>query len=194
MDINLTQLAQLIAIAEQANIEELEISEGSHSIRITCRSPNAGLGGQAHRLHKTTSLSHPDLQGNGTPLTSPVLFSKSVKPATQLPANPATASTLPSPAKSAETQLNQATQATQVTQATKTVTSPMVGTFYRKSSPDAPVFIEVGQSVVVGDTLCIIEAMKIMHEVKAEQAGVVQAILLNDGDMVEYDQPILTIE
>ena len=76
---------------------------------------------------------------------------------------------------------------------TQTIVSPMVGTFYRKSSPESPAFVEVGQSVAIGDTLCIVEAMKIMHEVKAEQTGTIQAILVNEGDMVEYAQPLFSI-
>lgn len=77
---------------------------------------------------------------------------------------------------------------------THTITSPMLGTFYRKSTPDSPNFVEIGDSVKVGDTLCIVEAMKIMHEVKADKAGVVREILVDEGQMVEYDSPLFVIE
>ncbi|EPJ46969.1 MAG: hypothetical protein OFPII_16290 [Osedax symbiont Rs1] len=73
------------------------------------------------------------------------------------------------------------------------VLSPMVGTFYRSPSPSAPKFIEVGQSVKVGDTICIIEAMKMMNQIEADRAGVIQAILVEDGQPVEFDQPLVTI-
>ena len=74
------------------------------------------------------------------------------------------------------------------------VLSPMVGTFYRAPSPEAKAFVEVGQSVNVGDTLCIVEAMKMMNQIEADQAGTVVAILAEDGDAIEFDQPLVIIE
>ena len=73
------------------------------------------------------------------------------------------------------------------------VGSPMVGTFYRSPSPDSPAFVEVGQSVKVGDVLCIIEAMKMMNQIESDKAGVIKAILVDDGAPVEFDQPMFTI-
>ncbi|OBX02471.1 acetyl-CoA carboxylase [Gallibacterium genomosp. 1] len=75
-----------------------------------------------------------------------------------------------------------------------TVRSPMVGTFYRSPSPEAAPFVEVGKSVKVGDTLCIVEAMKMMNRIESDKAGVVKAILVNDGDAVEFDEPLIVIE
>lgn len=72
--------------------------------------------------------------------------------------------------------------------------SPMVGTFYRAPSPSAPAFVEVGQSVKAGDTLCIIEAMKLMNEIEAEKSGVVKEILVENGQPVEYGEPLFIIE
>ncbi|WP_114787416.1 acetyl-CoA carboxylase biotin carboxyl carrier protein [Vibrio tetraodonis] len=74
------------------------------------------------------------------------------------------------------------------------VLSPMVGTFYRAPSPDAKSFIEVGQSVSAGETLCIVEAMKMMNQIEADKSGVVTAILVEDGQPVEFDQPLVVIE
>ena len=74
------------------------------------------------------------------------------------------------------------------------VRSPMVGTFYRSPSPEAKAFVEVGQTVKVGDALCIVEAMKMMNRIEADKAGVVKAILVNDGEAVEFDQPLIVIE
>ena len=74
------------------------------------------------------------------------------------------------------------------------VKSPMVGTFYRASSPTAKPFAEVGQQVKVGDTLCIVEAMKMMNQIEADKAGVVKAILVENQDPVEFDQPMFIIE
>lgn len=73
------------------------------------------------------------------------------------------------------------------------VKSPMVGTFYRSPSPTSPAFVEVGQQVKVGDVVCIVEAMKMMNQIEASKAGVVKAILLEDGEPVEFDQPLVTI-
>ncbi|MDP3561504.1 MAG: acetyl-CoA carboxylase biotin carboxyl carrier protein [Legionellaceae bacterium] len=74
------------------------------------------------------------------------------------------------------------------------VRSPMVGTMYTSPSPEAPVFVTVGQTVKVGDTLCIIEAMKMFNEIEADRSGVVTAILVTNGEPVEYDQPLFIIE
>ncbi|BBG60056.1 Biotin carboxyl carrier protein of acetyl-CoA carboxylase [Providencia rustigianii] len=74
------------------------------------------------------------------------------------------------------------------------VRSPMVGTFYRSPSPEAKPFVEVGQTVNVGDPLCIVEAMKMMNQIEADKAGVVKAILLQNGDAIEFDEPLVVIE
>jgi acetyl-CoA carboxylase biotin carboxyl carrier protein len=74
------------------------------------------------------------------------------------------------------------------------VKSPMVGTFYRSSSPGAPAFVEIGTQVKEGDTVCIIEAMKILNEIEADKAGTVTQILVENGQAVEYGQPLFIIE
>ncbi|MES2823742.1 MAG: acetyl-CoA carboxylase biotin carboxyl carrier protein [Pseudomonadota bacterium] len=73
------------------------------------------------------------------------------------------------------------------------VKSPMVGTFYLSPSPGSPVFVEVGKQVKVGDVICIIEAMKMMNQIEADKAGVIEAILVTDGSPVEFDQPLVII-
>lgn len=73
------------------------------------------------------------------------------------------------------------------------VQSPMVGTFYSAPSPSSPAFIEVGKTVKAGDVICIVEAMKMMNQIEADKAGVIEAILVEDGQPVEYDQPLVTI-
>lgn len=74
------------------------------------------------------------------------------------------------------------------------VTSPMVGTFYRASSPGAKPFVDVGSQVKVGDTLCIIEAMKMMNQIESDKSGTVKAILAENGEPVEFGQPLFIIE
>ena len=78
-------------------------------------------------------------------------------------------------------------------QAGHVVKSPMVGTFYRSSAPGAPAFVEVGQSIKQGDTLCIIEAMKLLNEIDADVAGTVTKILVENGQPVEFGQPLFVI-
>lgn len=73
------------------------------------------------------------------------------------------------------------------------IKSPMVGTFYRSPSPSSPVFVEVGKHVKAGDVVCIVEAMKMMNQIEADHAGVVEAILVEDGEPVEFDQPLIRI-
>jgi acetyl-CoA carboxylase biotin carboxyl carrier protein len=73
------------------------------------------------------------------------------------------------------------------------IKSPMVGTYYAAPSPGSPAFVEVGQHVKPGDVICIVEAMKMMNQIEADKAGVVEAILVEDGEPVEFDQPLITI-
>ena len=74
------------------------------------------------------------------------------------------------------------------------VKSPMVGTFYRSASPGTKVFVEIGHTVMVGDTLCIIEAMKILNQIEADKGGVITQILVDNAEPVEYGQPLFIIE
>ena len=73
------------------------------------------------------------------------------------------------------------------------IKAPMVGTFYSSATPEAPSFVEIGQSVKEGDVLCIIEAMKIMNQIEADASGVISKMLVENGDPVEYGQPLLVI-
>ena len=74
------------------------------------------------------------------------------------------------------------------------VKSPMVGTFYRSATPGTKVFVEVGQAVLAGDTLCIIEAMKILNQIEADKSGIITQILVENAEPVEYGQPLFIIE
>jgi len=75
-----------------------------------------------------------------------------------------------------------------------TVKSPIIGTFYRKPSPDKPVFVEVGTTVAVGDVLCVIEAMKLFNEIESEHSGKIVKVLVDDASPVEFDQPLFLID
>ena len=112
-----------------------------------------------------------------------------VAPAPAVPAPAAPAGTPPASAEPAPA--NGAESSEPVGHA---VRSPMVGTFYRAPSPDASPFVEEGQNVNAGDTLCIIEAMKMLNQIEADRSGVVRSILLDNGQPVEFDQPLFIIE
>ena len=100
----------------------------------------------------------------------------------------------PAPVAAAPVAEAPAAEAPAATPAGHQVLSPMVGTFYRSPSPDSKAFVEVGQKVNAGDTLCIVEAMKMMNQIEADKSGVVTAILVEDGQPVEFDQPLVVIE
>ena len=108
----------------------------------------------------------------------------------------ATAPVAPAPGAapaSSEASASEATAPAPAPVADNAVLSPMVGTFYRSPSPEAPSFIEVGQTVRVGDVLCIVEAMKMMNQIEADRAGTVTAIHVENGEAVEFDQPLISI-
>ena len=105
------------------------------------------------------------------------------------PAAATVAAPAPSPAAPAAAEEKPAPQAT----SGHVVSSPMVGTFYRSPSPSSPAFVEVGTNVKAGDVVCIVEAMKMMNQIEAEKAGIIEAILVKDGEPVEFDQPLVTI-
>ncbi len=75
-----------------------------------------------------------------------------------------------------------------------TIKSPMIGTFYRKSAPDKPSFVEVGDSVKPGDVLCIVEAMKLFNEIESELSGTIVKVLVDDNSPIEYDQPLFLVD
>ena len=100
----------------------------------------------------------------------------------------------PAPAQSAPVAAAPATPAAPVASNTITIKSPMIGTFYRKSSPDKPAFAEVGTEVVPGKVVCIIEAMKLFNEIESEVKGTIVKVLVEDASPVEYDQPLFLVE
>jgi acetyl-CoA carboxylase biotin carboxyl carrier protein len=107
-------------------------------------------------------------------------------------AAPAPVAPAPAPV-AAEAPAAEAAAPAAVPVADNAVLSPMVGTFYRSPSPEAPSFVEVGQTVRVGDVLCIVEAMKMMNQIEADRAGTVTAIHVENGEAVEFDQPLISI-
>ena len=161
---DLRKLKKLIDLVEESGIAEIEVTEGEEKVRIT------------------RSLAAPQ----------PVY---AAAPAVAAAPAPAAAAAAPAPAAAAAAPVAAAgAPAAPARDLSKAQTSPMVGTFYRAPGPTAPVFVEVGQSVNAGDTLCIIEAMKLMNEIEAERSGVVKEILVENGQPVEFGEPLFIIE
>jgi acetyl-CoA carboxylase biotin carboxyl carrier protein len=117
-----------------------------------------------------------------------------IRIAKHLSAPPATTVMVgPAPVAAAPTPVVAAAPAEPAAPEGHVVKSPMVGTFYRSGSPGAPAFAEIGQTVKQGDTLCIVEAMKLMNEIEADASGTVKAILVENGQPVEYGQPLFIL-
>ncbi|MEL0007596.1 MAG: acetyl-CoA carboxylase biotin carboxyl carrier protein [Luminiphilus sp.] len=106
---------------------------------------------------------------------------------------PAVSAPQPAPAAAPAAEASAPESAAPAPATDNAVLSPMVGTFYRAPGPDAAAFVEVGQTVRVGDVLCIVEAMKMMNQIEADRAGTVTAIHVENGQAVEFDQPLISI-
>jgi acetyl-CoA carboxylase biotin carboxyl carrier protein len=150
MDIR--KVKKLIELLEESNINELAITEGEESVRISRGGPIAYAA-------------------------APVAMA----PAVAAPAAVAAAPAAAAPTAAADELSGHV------------VRSPMVGSYYSSPAPGSPTFVKVGQTVAPGDVLCIIEAMKMMNQIEADKAGTIGAILLEDGEPVEFDQPMFTI-
>ena len=146
MDIR--KVKKLIELLEESNINELEITEGEDSVRISRGVPAAAYAAQPIMAAPMVAA----------PLAAPAAVAISNEPI-----------------------------------AVHTINSPMVGSFYASPAPESPAFVSVGQAVSPGDVLCIIEAMKMMNQIEADKAGVIGSILVEDGEPIEFDQPLFTI-
>ena len=162
---DLRKLKTLIELVQDSGIAELEITEGEERVRIVHGSQRPLVAAAA-------------------PLSAPV----AAMPAVAAPAPAAVAA----PAAAAAPAIDPGAEALAKLDG-HVVKSPMVGTFYRSASPGSKAFVEIGSSVKKGDTICIIEAMKLMNEIEADRAGVVKAILAENGQAVEYGQPLVII-
>ena len=121
-------------------------------------------------------------------------YSQAAAPVVSAPLAPAAPSPAPSPAASSSDAPSAPPSSSSSHDESKLVRSPMVGTFYTSSSPGSPPFVEVGQTVSAGQTLCIIEAMKMLNQIEAPHSGTVTEVLVQNEDSVEYDQALFVIE
>ena len=162
---DLRKLKTLIDLVSDSNVSELEITEAEGKVRIV-------KGGGA-MVQGYNPLVYQQMQAAPQPSGAP--------PAAAAPASSTAAAVMAVPvAEEAVT--------------SHTVKSPMVGTFYRSSSPGAKAFVEVGDSIRQGETVCIIEAMKILNEIEADKSGTITKILCDNGQAVEYGQALFIIE
>ena len=161
---DLRKLKTLVDLVSESNISELEITEAEGKVRIVKADP--GLARPAGAWVPGPALA--------APIMAPPMAGPSTAPATPAQQGVAPAAVAP--------------------ETGHVIRSPMVGTFYRSSSPGAKPLVEVGQTVKEGDPICIIEAMKIMNEIDADKDGTVIKILVENGQAVEFDQPLLVIE
>lgn len=164
MPMDIRKIKKLIDLLEASGVAEIEIKEGEDSVRIT-RHPQPGT---------TPPPSAPQ----------PLWNAPAYSPAAAMPAQP------PAPSTAPLGLLEAAPEAIKG----HILRSPMVGTFYRSASPGSKPFVEIGQQVNAGDPVCIIEAMKMFNQIEADQTGTVTRILAENGQPIEYDQPLLVIE
>ena len=162
---DIRKIKKLIELLEETSITEIEIKEGEQLLRLSRQRGQTEIMPPAH--HYTHSPAMPQHgQNQAIPTTAHLLASSDQE---------------------------ENAGATPVTPGHR-VKSPMVGTLYTSPSPDAPPFITVGQKVKVGDTLCIIEAMKMFNEIEADRTGTLAEILVSNGEPVEYDQALFVIQ
>ncbi|MGD1907465.1 MAG: acetyl-CoA carboxylase biotin carboxyl carrier protein [Leptolyngbyaceae cyanobacterium] len=161
MDLNVSELRELVAALNQTDISELILK--SADFELTLRKPGA----------MTVMASAPPEVGAPAPAAPSVPVAPSAAP----PAAPASA---PVPPPTVDPNLVE-------------ITSPMVGTFYRSPAPDEPAFVEQGDRIKTGQTVCIIEAMKLMNELEAELSGEIVEILVENAQPVEFGQPLMKV-
>lgn len=149
MDIR--KIKKLIELLEESGINELEITEGEESVRISRGGPVQHYAPMQYQAAPMQAAPAPAATPAATPVAAPAVTGYQLR-------------------------------------------SPMVGSFYRAASPTSKNFAEVGQTVKVGDTLCIVEAMKMMNQIQSDKAGTITAILVENGEPVEFDQPLFVIE
>lgn len=165
MDIR--KIKTLIDLIDKTGVAEIEIKEGEESVRISRQMTTSGA--------QQTFVSAPSASIPFAPPPPPPSAPSNLGHAQNNESSPQPQAEAPIPSG-------------------HTVTSPMVGTMYRAPSPSQPSFVEVGAKVKVGDILCIVEAMKMMNQIESDCAGTVKSILVENGQPVEFGQPLFVIE
>ena len=171
---DLREIQELIKFVAKAGVNEVEIEKKDFKICIKSES-----------LARKKTNQAPEQVVVSAPMSAPVVAAPPAPAQTPSPAVPAPAaeSAEKAPAQSSDEDSNH-----------HVVNSPMIGTFYRKPAPDKPEFVQIGDMVKVGDTLCVVEAMKLFNEIESDIAGKVVKVLVDDSTPIEYDQPLFLIE
>lgn len=168
---DLKEIQNLIKFVAKSGASEVKLETGDVKITIKTGSDEK----------ETTIVQQVPMQG--VPQQQPQ------QPAQQVPAAPAA-----SPSQESEPAKKEASSSADDDSKYITVKSPIIGTFYRKPSPDKPAFVEVGDSVKEGDVLCVIEAMKLFNEIESEVSGKIVKVLVDDSSPVEFDQPLFLVD
>jgi len=169
----LTEIQDLIKFVARAGVTEVEIEQKDFKLTIKSEMPK-GRGRKDEPMLQTIQVPAAMPQAVMTP------------PVTVTPSAPAVPAPAEAPAAAAE--------APKASANVVEIKSPMIGTFYRRPSPDKSVFCEVGDAIKVGDTVCVIEAMKLFNEIESEIKGKIVKVLVDDNSPVEYDQPLFLVE
>lgn len=170
---NFKQIKELIQLLDETGLNECEIEEENFRIKLSKKSTDNAEGSQ----QTTTPV----------PMPIPQMPQQPAQPPQQQESPQPSPQQQPEEAKGGE-------EATKEDENLVTISSPMIGTFYRSPSPDRDVFVKVGDTVKKGDVLCIIEAMKLFNEIESEYAGKIVKVLIEDASPVEYDQPLFLID
>jgi acetyl-CoA carboxylase biotin carboxyl carrier protein len=161
---DLRKIKKLIDLLEESNLAEIEIKEGEESVRLA-RVPKGAMQMAAPQPMQMMAPPAHHAEAPRAPVATPALAATATEAQKSKPDLPEG----------------------------HTMRSPMVGTFYASPNPDAPAFVKVGQTVKAGDTMGIIEAMKMFNPIEADVGGVVQAILVESGQPIEFDEPMFVI-
>lgn len=168
----LTEIQDLIKFVARAGVTEVEIEQKEFKLTIKSEMPK-GRGKKEEQVVQTIQV----------PAAVPQMVQAAPVAAAPVAAAPAPAPTPAAPAAPAEDKSNLVE-----------IKSPMIGTFYRRPSPDKDVFAEVGDVIKPGDTVCVIEAMKLFNEIESEVQGKIVKVLVDDNSPIEYDQPLFLVD
>ncbi|MGB1074751.1 MAG: acetyl-CoA carboxylase biotin carboxyl carrier protein [Flavobacteriales bacterium] len=174
---NISEIQDLIKFVAKSGVTEVEIEQKEFKITIKSEMPKRKGAKDAEPLVQQIPVAMPGMTASVQQMVPP--------------AQPA-AAPAPTPVPAAEAAPAKETPADE--DKFVTVKSPMIGTFYRRPSPDKDNFVEVGQAIKAGDVLCVIEAMKLFNEIEAELSGKIVKILVDDNNPVEYDQPLFLVD
>jgi len=170
---NFKEIQELIRLVDKTGLATFSMRDGEFEIEIKSQKyVESKAQGRTQVIHTSAPASTPVYQPSAPAPSAPAVFQDTQKPKTDEPQSADVANT----------------------SGLIEIKSPMVGTFYRSSSPDKPYYVQVGDTVNVGDTICIIEAMKLFNEIESEYKGKIVKVLVDDSKPVEYDQPLFLID